>query len=394
MSDRPDDICPAPQRLPPQPTRPHVPAIYPAAVYECDSPDEARRLLSGELPGYVYQRDRHPNADLLAEKCRQLHGAAWVQVCGSGMSALSAALLGHLAAGDQVVVSDQLYGRSLQLWVEEAPRLGIACSTVDTRDLAATAAAITPRTRMIVVETITNPLLHVADIRRLAEIAHAAGAALLVDNTFATPVLCRPLTLGADLVVESVSKMMNGHGDVMLGLVCGQKSEAARLQEVVAVWGLASSPLDCWLAARGLGTLHLRIERACRNAQQAAEMLLAHQQVASVAYPGLAGHPDHELAADQFGGRFGTVVSFHLAGGLPAAERFIAAARRIPFCPSLGELSTTLSHPQSTSHRRLSAAQLARLGITGGTIRLSVGTESEEAVCDALREALDVLTPV
>jgi len=210
----------------------------------------------------------------------------------------------------------------------------------------------------------------------------------LVDNTFATPVLCRPLDHGADFVLESISKMMNGHSDVMLGLLCGKEVDWERVPLVLSAWGLASSPWDCWLAARGLATMHLRMERAMRNAQLAAEFLAEQASVERVDYPGLLEHPDHELAQRQLDGAFGNMVTFRLRGGRPAADRFISAAKRIPFCPSLGEVVTTLSHPESTSHRGLSAEQRQELGITGGTIRLSVGTESSEFVLEALVDGL------
>ncbi|HEV3021011.1 MAG TPA: aminotransferase class I/II-fold pyridoxal phosphate-dependent enzyme [Pirellulales bacterium] len=386
-AEKPDDICP---RLdpPPQTTQPASPPIYAASVYRCTSPEHAAKLLAGELPGYVYSRDGHPNADLLAEKCRELHGAERSVVCGSGMSALAVAALSQLAAGDHLLVSNQLYGRSSQLLTSELGRLGITGTLVDTCDLIATAAAFTPATRLVVVETITNPLLRVSDVLALAELAHAKGARLLVDNTFASPVLCRPLSLGADLVVESLTKIMNGHSDVLLGLLCGRGECWERVPLVLSAWGLSSSPFDCWLAGRGLGTLALRIERAASNALAAARFLSGQGPVGQVHFPGLPGHPDHELATRQLGGRFGHVVTFTLSGGRQAAERFIAAAQRIPFCPSLGDLSTTLSHPASTSHRTLSAQAREAQGISEGTIRLSVGIESPEAVIEALAEGL------
>ena len=256
-------------------------------------------------------------------------------------------------------------------------------------DANAVQAAIRPTTRLVLAETIANPLLEVADIAALAEIAHGRNAALLIDNTFASPLLCRPLELGADLVMESLTKTLNGHSDVILGFLGGREDMWARVPQVISAWGLSSSPFDCWLAERGLATAHLRIERACHNALAVAEFLATQQpQVADVYYPGLPSHPQHGLAQRQFGELFGTVVSFRLAGGRAAADAFIDTARDIPFCPSLGELSTTLSHPETTSHRGLTPDQRAALGITGGTIRLSVGTESIEFICAALAAGL------
>lgn len=385
----PDDICPRPDKPVTLATQPMAPAIYPTSVWMCNDTRQADQLMAGDLAGYVYQRVGHPNADAFAEKVAALHSAERVAITSSGMAALSLAALSQLQPGDHLVVSDQLYGTSLLLLTEELNRLGIGSTRVDTCDPHATRAAITSATKLLVVETIGNPCLNVADVASLAEIAHQHQAKLLVDNTFATPVLCRPLELGADLVMESVSKLMNGHSDVMLGALCGFARDWERVPTVQLAWGLAGGPFDAWLALRGLATMHLRVERACATARCVAEFLTQASSVERVDYPGLADHPQHELATSQFAGRYGSIVTFHLSGGRPAADAFIAAATRIPFCPSLGEASTTLSHPESTSHRGLSASQREALGIAGGTIRLSVGLESSDFVIGAMSEALN-----
>ncbi len=384
MSDRIDDLCPHPDE-PPQPIgRPLAPAIYPASVYRCDDPDQAQAVLAGDAPGFVYQRDGHPNGQMLSDKCRLLHQGDWAMIAASGMSAMSLALLSYAGQGDHLVVSNQLYGRSLDLLVGEAHRFGIDSNVVDTCDRSAVAAALKPETKLLVVETIANPLLRVADIAALAELAHNSGAKLLVDNTFASPAVCQPLVLGADLVLESLSKIMNGHSDVMLGLLVGKGDDLPRVKRVSSIWGLASSPIDCWLASRGLTTLALRADRASSNALAAAKHLEKHPSAEQVRYPGLSVHEDHELATKQFSGGYGSMVTFDVVGGQSAATKFIKSADKIPFCPSLGEVSTTLSHPASTSHRAMSPEEQQRVGITGGTLRLSVGTESPEAVLLAI----------
>ncbi|MCE9603445.1 MAG: aminotransferase class I/II-fold pyridoxal phosphate-dependent enzyme [Planctomycetia bacterium] len=370
------------------PTSPLASPIYQAAVYRCEDPEQAGRLLSGQEEGYVYSRDRNPNSDLLAERVRALHGAEKAIVCGSGMAACSAIFLAHLTSGDHVVVGDQMYGRTLTLLEKELSRLGIRSTRVDVCEPALVRAAMTPATKLVVVETITNPLVRVVDVAKLADVAHAGQARLVVDNTFASPVLCRPLELGADIVFESLTKIMNGHSDVLLGAVCGRADAWERMVGVVGSYGLSAAPFDSWLAARGIGTLALRAERASSNALAAARFLAQRAECARVYYPGLEDHPDHATAARQFAGRFGSMLSFTLAGGSAAAQSFITAAKRIPFCPSLGDLSTTLSHPESTSHRGLTAEERAKLQITGGTIRLSVGIESPEAILAALEEGL------
>jgi cystathionine beta-lyase/cystathionine gamma-synthase len=370
------------------PTVPLAPPIYLSSVYQCRDPLQADDLLAGRLPGYVYSRDAHPNGDLLAEKCMQLHGAERAAITSSGMGALALALLSQLQSGDHLVASNRLYGRSQILLTQEAGRLGIASTVVDTGDLPATAAACTGRTKMLVVETITNPLLRVSDLRGLAKLAHRHKAQLLVDNTFAGPVICRPIELGADLVLESLTKTMNGHSDVVLGLLCGPQKAWERVSTVLSSWGLAGAPFECWLALRGLGTLALRMERAAANALTVANYLMGCGAIEAVYYPGLPAHPDHQLACRQFGDRFGSIVTWTLRGGTAAAEAFITAASSIPFCPSLGELSTTISHPESTSHRGLNPAERAALGIRGGTLRLSVGVESSDFIVAAIAEGL------
>ncbi len=416
-----DDRCAAPARLTPSTTQPSVSPIYPAAVYVCESADQANSLLGGATDGYVYQRDGHPNADQFAEVCRGLHGAESATVTSSGMAAISLALLALVKPGDHLVIGNQLYGRTRLLLTQEAVRLGIGVTEVDTCDLDATAAAMTDKTRMLIVETITNPLLRVSDIESLATLAHDSNALLMVDNTFATPAICQPMRWGADLVMESVSKLMNGHGDLMLGLLCGKEGLWDRVPMVQAAWGFASSPMDCWLAQRGLSTLHLRADRASENALSAAKFLARHQRVKRVDYPGLADHHDHELAKRLFseeeaetvresdrgdsGQRsqessgstntvsattnFGSMVSFQMRGDWDTANQLIASiGQEIPFCPSLGEIPTTLSHPASTSHRGLTPDQRSELGITDATIRLSLGIQSAQFIVSALEKAL------
>lgn len=378
-------------------SRPLAEPIQPSTVYQIRSPEEARRLIAGELPGYLYSRDAHPNGDALARDCARWHRADEALVTGSGMAALAVAMLAYLQAGDRLLVSNRLYGRSLVLFEQEAARLGVACGVVDTCDLAATRAALSENAKMLVVETITNPMLRVTDVAAVAQLCHDAGAALLVDNTFASPAVCRPLELGAALVMESVTKIINGHSDVMLGMLCGDGAEPwQRMRHVASTWGFMASPFDCWLAARGLQTLSLRAEAACRGAAAVAEFLADRPEIAAVHYPGLSTHPDHPLACRQFGDRGGSIVTIELASD-PAetaraatVERFILAAAEqgIPFCPSLGEIQTTLSHPASTSHRGHSAEQLEQLGIRSTTIRLSIGIEPADQLQTALSNAL------
>ena len=390
-------------------SRPSRSPIYPAAVYHCDSPEQAELRLSGKEPGYVYQRDKHPNAQLLGEKCRQLHQAEVAYVTSSGMAAISTATISCLAQGDHVLLSNRLYGQTCVLLEREFSRIGIEASQVDFLNEAEVESGIRTNTRMMIVETISNPTLRIADIAKLANIAHSAGARLLVDNTFASPAVCQPLLLGADLVIESMSKIMNGHGDLMLGCLCASQQcdpeIRDRLASVLAVWGFASSPMDCWLAERGLLSLFPRVATASQTALWLAEELLSAPQLKEVIYPGLPSHPDHDLAVAEFNAgvanphgvadphsapqpMFGHMLTFRLRGGPENASRFIQSAREIPFCPSLGETMTTLSHPASTSHRSMTAEVRENLGIFPTTIRLSVGLESPDFILQAIRKGL------
>jgi cystathionine beta-lyase/cystathionine gamma-synthase len=311
---------------------------------------------------------------------------------------LTLAATAYLKSGDHVLLSRFLYGKTTQLIAVELSRFGITASEVDACDLEKVRQAITPTTRMLIVETISNPQLRVADIASLSTITGDNDVILLVDNTFATPIVCRPLSLGADLVLESISKFMNGHGDLMLGLLCGRQnigdhSSWNKIDSTASTWGLASSPFDCWLAERGLATLPIRMQTAAGNAMQLADHLERVPSITNVQFPGLTQHPDHQLCRRQFASIenqtcFANMLTFELRGQRAAAEKFIRQAENIPFCPSLGEMSTTLSHPASTSHRLLNSSELKQLGISEGTIRLSVGLESIAYLQSSVNEAV------
>jgi cystathionine beta-lyase/cystathionine gamma-synthase len=354
---------------------PLVPPLYQSSVYVIPDLDALDRIYQGQEPGFIYARDAHPNAQQLAAALAALESAAWAVVCGSGMSALSAAVLAVVRQGDRVLASNRLYGRTTQLLTQELPRLGVESATVDASDLDAVRAALEARPRLFLVETLSNPLLRMVDVPALAALCRARECLLLVDNTFATPVLFRPLEHGADLVVESVTKMIGGHGDVTLGVVCGRADLAGRVAQVLTVWGLMSNPFECWLALRGLGTLALRVHAATANAAALADRLAAHPAVTRVVYPGRPDHLDHALARRLLPAGFGSMLCFELAGGREAVNRFLRQAPGIPFSPSLGDVHTTCSHPASTSHRFADPAERAAQGITDGLVRLSVGTE-------------------
>jgi cystathionine gamma-synthase len=355
---------------------PLVPPLFQSSVYVLPDLDALERLYNAEEPGFTYARDAHPNARQLADRLSALEGAAWSVVTGSGMAAITAGILALVKQGDRVVASNRLYGRTNQLLRQELSRFGVTTTFVDAGDPARVREALATPAKLLLVETMSNPLLRLVDVAALANLSAAAGCRLFVDNTFATPELTRPLELGADLVMESLTKMMGGHGDVTLGVVGGRDPELfPQVAQVSSIWGLASNPFDCWLAERGLATLGLRMKAASANAAALADWLARRPGVARVVYPGRGDHPDHELAKRLLGGGFGNMLCFELEGGREAVNRFMRRAPGVPFSPSLGSFQTTLSHPASTSHRYESPAERQRQGIGDGLIRLSVGVE-------------------
>jgi cystathionine beta-lyase/cystathionine gamma-synthase len=357
------------------PTAPLVPPLYQSSVYALPDLDALDRILDERQPGYIYARDAHPNGSNLAAQLAEWEGAQWALVTSSGMAAISAIVLATVQQGQRILTSHRLYGRTAQLFQQELPRFGVQATFVDTTDLEQVRRALETPARLLFVETLSNPLLRAADLASLAPLAHETNCLLVVDNTFATPVLVRPLELGADLVMESLTKMIGGHSDVTLGLVCGRNDMLPEVSQVSSIWGFASNPFDCWLAERGLSTLRLRMTTASANAAALADWLAQRPGVTRVVYPGSADHPDRELAGRLLQGGFGNMLCFDLAGGREAVNRFMRGAPGIPFSPSLGHTTTTCSHPATTSHRYVSPAEKQRQGITDGLVRLSVGIE-------------------
>lgn len=368
---------------------PLVTPLYQSSVYALPDLDALDKILNAEEPGYIYARDSHPNARRLAEQLAKAEGAEWGVVTSSGMAAISAIFLATLQQGQRVVASTRLYGRTVQLLNQELTRFGVETEWVDTSDLQAVAEGLAKGARLLFVETMSNPLLRLVDIKKLSKLCRQAGCLLVVDNTFATPVLTRPMDLGADFVMESLTKMIAGHSDVTLGLVCGNDAELLpQVNAAVSIWGLASNPFDCWLTERGLSTLSLRMLKACENAALLADWLVDRKGIAQVVYPGRADHPDHELAKKILHGGFGNMLCFELEGGRNAVNKFLRKAPGVPFSPSLGHTTTTLSHPGATSHRYVSPAEKKRQGIGDGLIRLSVGVEPIEEIQAAIEMGL------
>ncbi len=374
------------------PSVPLVPPLYQSSVYNLPDLDALDRVMNGQEPGFIYARDGHPNSKSLADKLAALEAAKWAIVCGSGMAALSAAFLGCVSGGDRVIASNRLYGRTTKLLRQELNRFGVKTSVVDCNDLDAVRAAFAEPARVLFVETMSNPLCRTVDVPALAEIARQNNAKLVVDNTFATPTLFRQLEHGADLVMESLTKVIGGHSDVTLGLVAGSDPDLLpALAQIVSTWGLAANPFDCWLCERGLPTLDLRVHASSRNAKLLADWLSAQPGVSRIIFPGRSDHEDHAIARQLLGDSFGNMLCFDLAGGREAVNRFMRKATGIPFSPSLGHVGTTLSHPDTTSHRYESPAEKRRQGITEGLIRLSVGIEPFERIRDEMARGLSLV---
>jgi cystathionine beta-lyase/cystathionine gamma-synthase len=370
------------------PSTPLVPPLYQSSVYTLPDLDALDRVLNAEEPGFIYARDAHPNAHHLASELARAEGASWSVVCGSGMGAITAGLLAVLQHGDRVVASNRLYGRTSQLLSQELNRFGVQATFVDASDIGQVRAALEKPAKVLFVETMSNPLLRLVDVEALARVSEERGCLLAVDNTFATPVLTRPLELGADLVFESLTKMIGGHSDVTLGVLCGHGELLPQVSQVVSIWGLASNPFDCWLAARGLATLPLRMRAASANAAALADWLVAQPGVVRVVYPGRPDHPDADLAGRLLQGGYGNMLCFELDGGRDGVNRFLRLAQGIPFSPSLGNTTTTCSHPGTTSHRYVSPAEKRRQGIGDGLIRLSVGVEDLEQIKEEMAKGL------
>ncbi len=369
-------------------SKPLIPPLYQSSVFTLPDLDTLDLIMNAEEQGYIYARDGHPNGHYLAQQILEMENGSWAAICGSGMAAISAALLGIVQKGDRIVASSRLYGKTTQLLRDELTRFDVNTFFVDTSNNDEVEKALEEPTQVLFVETMSNPLLRVVDLPALGKLAKEKECALIVDNTFATPYLVKPLELGATMVIESLTKMMAGHSDVTLGVISGRGDLGMQMGTVVSTWGFSSNPFDCWLASRGLATFALRMRTASENAAGLANWLQEQPGVNKVIYPGLPDHPDYQLAKRLFNHNFGNMLCFELNGGRAAVNRFLHHCPDIPFSPSLGHITTTLSHPALTSHRYVSPAEKRRQGITEGLIRLSVGIEDRAHIQEAIAKGL------
>jgi len=373
----------------PSASRPLTPPIYQTNVYVFEDMEMVESVWEGKKAGYVYGRYGTGNHTMLEELVAAFEGAEAAVACASGMGATTAWLLGLLSAGDHVVAARDLYGTTAAYLATDGRRLGVETTFVDATDTAAVLSALRPATRAVFVESISNPLLRLVDLPAVAAALAPRGIDLVVDSSMASPAVLRPIEHGATVVMHSLTKFISGHGDVTGGLVLGLKEPMERLRAAMIRAGTNLGPFDAWLATRGARTLAVRLERQSATALALGQYLERHAAVARVYYPGLASHPQHGLAKRLMSaGVMGAMLSFDLAGGALAVERFMARTRLMEFAPSFGDVATTWTYPARTSHRRVSDEDKAALGIGPGLVRVSVGLEDPADLLADLDEAL------
>lgn len=359
--------------------------IYQTSTFAFDTPDQGASRFAGKEKGYIYTRLGNPTIDRLHEKVAALEGGVGALATASGMAAVSTLYFSYLSAGDHIVGTSSLYGPSRIIMEKEFSRFGVESTWVDTGDLDQVNAALRPETKMVYVETPSNPTMRLTDLAAVAEICRARDILFAVDNTFATPVLQRPLDLGADISLHSVTKFINGHADVVGGLLVFKDQEVmARAIKPWQMLGGTMDPHQAWLVLRGAKTLKMRVECAQANAMKVAEMLEEHPAVDWILYPGLDTHPQYELAKKQMVGP-GALISFGVNGGLEAGKKVLQAVQLCTLAVSLGGIETLIQHPASMTHAGMDAEARAQAEIGEGLIRLSVGCED----CDDLLSDLD-----
>ncbi|MFG6489422.1 O-succinylhomoserine sulfhydrylase [Roseateles sp. BYS78W] len=366
------------------------------AYVQPDAETSARKFSASE--DFTYSRTSNPTVRSLEARLAALEGTEAAIATSTGMSAILLLCLGLLKAGDHVVCSRSVFGSTINLFAKEFGKFGVETTFVSQTDVAEWRAAIRPTTKLFFAETPTNPLTDICDIRALADLAHDAGALLAVDNTYSTPALQRPAALGADIVMHSATKYMDGQGRVMAGALCGR---AALIHDVfgpvLRTVGMTLSPFNAWVVLKGLETLSLRMKAQSEQALAVALWLQAQPEIDNVYYPGLASHPQHDLAMRQQSGQGGAVLSFDVKGNTPeearaAAFHVIDSTRVISIATNLGDTKTIITHPATTSHGRLSEAQRQVAGIGQGLIRLAVGLEHVDDITDDLLRGLSTLT--
>jgi methionine-gamma-lyase len=356
------------------------------ANFTFESTEEMKRWAEGKSSAYIYTRYGNPTLTVAEEKLAALEGAEAAIVTASGMAAISSALLAVLKAGDEVISTRQTYGGTYRLMRDNFPRFGIVVRHVET-DLAGIQQLVNPRTKALYIETPTNPTLRLVDLQKAVAFAKEWGLISLIDNTFASPVLQKPIQLGFNIVLHSATKYLSGHSDLIAGAAAGSHAIINEVRHNIINLGGSMDPEAAYLLIRGMKTLGVRMERQCETAMKIAKYLAKHPKVAKVHYPGLASHPDHKLAKRQMKG-FGAMLAFDLKGGLSAARRFCDRVRIFLLAASLGGAESLVVLPIYTSHYNMSEAELRAAGVGAGTVRVSVGLEDPADLIEDLRQAL------
>lgn len=370
---------------------PLLPPIYQNSTFQFQSASECASAFIDEESGYVYTRWGNPTQKVLEQKVAALEGGEAALATASGMGAISTALLTALAGGGHVVSMENLYSASFHLLSEDLPQMGVETTFVDATDLDKVESAIRSDTKVIYLESPTNPLLKLIDLATCAEIAKAHDIITIIDNTFATPCGQQPIALGIDIVLHSITKYLSGNGAVIAGAIVGEKSFIENAQKgTLRNFGAAISPFNAWLTLLGIPTLPLRFEKHCENALRIAVFLEEHPAVAWVRYPGLESHPQHELAKRQMNG-FGGMITMDLKGGRAAGEKLVDRLQICSLAVSLGDVRTLVCHPASTTHSHVPIEVRQQTGITDGLVRLSIGLEDAEDIIADLEQGLGVL---
>ena len=365
-----------------------VTPIYQTSTFAFRNAQEGADRFSGAASGYIYTRIGNPTTTALEENVASLENGFGATAMASGMGAVSTVYMALLSAGDHMVSTDSVYGPSRGLMEKHMRRFGVASTYVDTSDLRNLEAALQPNTKLVYVESPSNPAMTVTDLAGAARIAHAHGALLVVDNTFASPHLQKPLDLGADIVLHSVTKFINGHADIVGGIVVAREESVHRqIRAMLVNLGANMDPHQAYLVSRGLKTLALRVERAEQNTHRVAPWLEAHPKVAWVRYIGLPSHPQHDLARRQMTG-FGSMIAFELKGGLEAGRTLMDHVRLAGLAVSLGGVETLISHPASMTHAGMAREDRLAARISDGLVRLSIGIEDVEDILEDLDQAL------
>ena len=367
---------------------PKVVPIYMSSVFSFDDVESLDAVYAGQADGYIYSRNGNPGTDCVEEVLATAEGCDGALVFASGMAAIITTLLSQVQKGDHILSSPVLYGGVYEFLKYECPRFGIEVTfaNFEKEDIAS---LIRPNTKVLYTETISNPLMEVEDLPKISKIAHEHGCKLIVDNTFATAAVARPLDMGADIVVYSATKYLGGHSDIVGGAVCANKENIDHIRHYFTLYGGIMGPFDAWLLTRSMRTLEMRMERHSANAMKVAEFFEKHPKIERVYYPGLESSPYKKRTQELFiEGRCGGMLSADIAGGEKGASTFIRECQTVKFVPSLAGVSTTISYPAKTSHRAYTPEEMKAVGISMGQLRFSIGLENIDDVLEEFDNAL------